>query len=517
MIFSFGGFRLDTRLLELRRDDIAMHMEPRAFDVLRLLIENRDRVVSKDELLDRVWDGRIVSESTLGSSINAVRRAVGDDGKRQAIIRTLPRRGFRFVQPVVVISEAPSPALEDDARTVSYRPDKPAIAVLPFRNNSGDPDQEYFADGLTDDITTDISIISGLFVIARNSTFAYKGRTVDLQQVSRDLGVRYIMEGSVRKAGDRVRVSAQLIDGATGGHVWAERYDRELADIFVVQDELTTEIVSKLALGLTEDERKRLGRRGTTSIEAYDYFIRGRARTWLFTKENGAEAHDLLHRAIELDPMFASPYAFLAFNHVLDYSNRWTESFERSLETGVEMAMKAVGLDETEPYGHWALGLASSYGGDQERAIGEAKRCLALEPSSPEGHYLLSHSLIYAGRFQEAIDTLNEYFRLDPTFPDFTLHFMAEGHYHLKKYEEAIAYSKQRLDRNPASEATRVLLSACYGQVGRLEEARAEWSEAHRINPSYSFEHKRHVLPFADARFMEHVADGLRKAGLPVK
>ncbi len=409
----------------------------------------------------------------------------------------------------------PGTAAPPAASTPLALPDKPSIAVLAFQNMSGDPEQEYFSDGIAEDIITDLSKISGLFVIARHSAFAYKDKSANLQEVSRELGVRYVLEGSVRKAANRVRVTAQLIDGSTGGHVWAERYDRDMTDIFAVQDELTNEIVSKLVPTLTEDERLRLGRKGTTNIDAYDCFIRARTQTWLLTKESNAQSHSLLRRAVEIEPGFAAAYSFIAFNHVMEYVNRWTDDFEQSLEAGLATARKAVELDDTEPMAHFALGLAWQWSRNQLRAIAEANRCLALDPNSPEGHLTLSHSLIFAGRFEEAIDTLDKYLRLDPHHFDIALNFLAEAHYQIGNYDLAITHLKRRLDRNATSAVSRMLLAACYGQLGRIEEARTEWARALRDNPNYSLEHRQRVLPYDDTSYLERFLDGLRKAGLP--
>ena len=394
-------------------------------------------------------------------------------------------------------------------------PDKPSIAVLAFQNMSGDPEQDYFSDGIAEDIITDLSKISGLFVIARNSAFAYKDKSINLQEVSHELGVRYVLEGSVRKAANRVRVTAQLIDGSTGGHVWAERYDRDLTDIFAVQDELTNEIVSKLVPTLTDDERRRLGRKGTTNIDAYDYFIRARTQTWLLTKESNAQSHSLLRLAVEIEPGFAAAYSFIAFNHVMEYVNHWTDDIEQSLEAGLAMARKAVELDDSEPMAHFALGLVWQWSRDLQQAIAEANRCLALEPNSPEGHLMLSHSLIFAGQFDEAIEVLDQYLRLDPHHLDIALNFLAEAHYQIGNYDESVVYLKRRLDRNATSAVSRMLLAACYGQLGYIEDARTEWAQALKDNPNYSLEHRLSVLPYDDTSNLERFLDGLRKAGLP--
>jgi len=271
MAYQFGDCELDPGLHELRRKGRVSAIEPKVFDLLLYLVENRDRMISKDELNQRIWKGRFVSDASLSTCIKLARRAIGDNGKRQDYIRTVPRRGFRFVGRVEdrgPSRRAISPAVTDRGAELAglIEPDKPTVAVLPFENMSGDPEQEGFADGVAEDIITSLSKLSQLLVIARNSSFAYKGKAVKVQTIAEELGVSYVVEGSVRKAGNRVRISAQLIDCTTGGHLWAERYDRELTDIFAVQDEVTQEIVSAMALKLTVDDQRRFEHEGTNNL-----------------------------------------------------------------------------------------------------------------------------------------------------------------------------------------------------------------------------------------------------------
>ncbi len=394
-------------------------------------------------------------------------------------------------------------------------PDKPSIAVLPFDNLSGDPEQQYFSDGITEDIITDLSKVSGLFVIARNSAFTYRGRAVNVQEVSRALGVRYVLEGSVRKAGNRVRIAAQLVDGTTGGHLWAERYDRDLTDIFAVQDEVTREIVAALALKLTQGEQRRLERKGTDNLEAYDYYLRGRQLAWRRSKEANDEARVLLERAIALDPQFTSAYAMLAGVHLLDYANRWRSQPEESHRTAHELAQRAVALDDDAPEAHWVLGLVYLAPGQLDRSMAEARKALGLDPNFAWAHSLLGQALHYAGRSQEAIEPLTTAMRLDPNDQDPFLHFLAQAYFGLGRYEEAAANLRRRIVRKPDTDLSRVLLAACYGHLGRAEEARALWREVLQINPDYSFEYHRRRLPYEDPIDLERIADGLRKAGLP--
>ena len=401
------------------------------------------------------------------------------------------------------VREAAAPQLQD----------RPSIVVLPFANISGDPEQVYFSDGITEDIITDLSKISGLFVIARNSAFTYKGKAVRVQDVTRQLGVRYVLEGSVRKAGNRVRITAQLIDGSTSGHLWAERYDRDLTDIFAIQDEVTREIVAALAINLTQSENSRLKRRSTNNMEAYEYYVRGRQQAWRHNREANERARRLLQRALKLDPRFAAAHAALAYTHQLDYVNQWCEAPEESLKLLDELAQRAVALDDAEPDAHFVLGLAYFWLRQLEHAIGEARRALALEPNFADAYALLGLVLHYAGRSREAFEPLESGMRLDPHYTDMFLHILGQVHFGLGQYEDAIAALKRRIIRNPNTDASRVLLAAAYGHLGHAEEARTHWDEALRFNPSYSLDHRRRILPYKDPADFERIVEGLRSIG----
>ena len=329
-----------------------------------------------------------------------------------------------------------------------------------------------------------------------------------------ELGVRYVLEGSVRKSGNRVRITAQLIDATTGGHLWAERFDRDLTDIFAVQDDVTQHIVGALALNLTEGDQQRLATEQTDNLEAYDCFLRGREQLWRLTREQNSQARELLQRAIELDPKFASAYAFLAITHGLDYMNRWSTSPSTSMEQAEEAATRAVALDDRNPYAHWALGIVNLYLRRHDVAIREAERSIALAPNLAEGHESLGNALHYSGRSEEALACFDRAMALNPYYPDVFLHFQAQAMFQLGRYEDAVASLKRRLVRNPGTDVSRVLLAASYGHLGRFDEAREEWQEVFRVNPDYSLEHRRKVLPYKNPADFELVVDGLRKAAL---
>ncbi len=442
---------------------------------------------------------------------NRIEHGYEDLGERHVKNIAEPVRVYR----VRIEPSAADPRADTERAPELALPDKPSIVVLPFENMSADPEQAYFSDGISEDIITDLSKISGLFVIARNSAFTYKGRAVKVQEVSRELGVRHVLEGSVRKAGNRVRITAQLIDGATGGHLWAERYDRDLTDIFAVQDEVTHEIVSALAVKLTRDEKKRIASKGTDSVEAHDYFLRGREQALRQTKDANAQGRGMLERAIELDPRFVPAIAFLAFAHVEAYINRWSATPDESLKLADELARRATALDDSEPMAHFALGSVHLWVKQHDQAIAEAETAIALDPNFAMGLLLLGLISNYAGKPEQALEALNKAMRLDPHYPAICLHFLAHAYFYMGRYDDAIAALKRRLIRQPESDISRVLLAAAYGHLGRTDEARAEWAEALRVNPDYSLEHKRQILPYKDPAEFDRIVDGLRRAGLP--
>ena len=353
-------------------------------------------------------------------------------------------------------------------------------------------------------------------MIARNSTFTYKGKAVDVKQVGRELGVRYVLEGSVRKAGNRVRVTGQLIDAADGAHIWADRFDRDLTDIFAVQDELTQEIISALKVKLTPEKKDRLVRKGTLDVEGYNLFLRGREHAFLHTRSGNIEARNLLERAVTINADFAAAHAFIAFTHVNDYINGWADLPEHSLQTGLEIAERAVQLDEEEPQAHFVVAVALLWRREHDRALAEVQRCVAIAPNFAEGHLVIAHILIYSGNAAAAINKIDAYMQLDPLYKDISLYFLAEARISLGQFDEAVAALKQRLDRNPNSETSYALLASCYGHLGKIAEARAAWAEVMKIAPDFSIERRRRILPFKNPDVFEHRIEGMRKAGIPV-
>ncbi len=431
--------------------------------------------------------------------------AYQDIGEQRLKNIARPVRAYHVRLDIIAPTAAPAPAL----------PEKPSIAVLPFLNMSGDPEQEYFADGMTEDLITDLSKVSALFVIARNSSFSYKGRSVKVQEIGRDLGVRFVLEGSVRKAGNRVRITAQLIDAGSSGHLWAERFDRDLTDIFSTQDEVVEKIVGALAVTLTQAEEQRLRRRGTGNVEAYESWLRARELLAPGTRESFVQARAMYRRAIEIDPNFAAPHAGFALAAISDYASDWALDPAQALDEAERWARRAVELNDQEPLSHMALGNVLLWRRDHERALAEFRRMIALDPNFAQGYTARGLALMYAGRAAEALEPIAMAMRLDPHYTPIVLHFLAQANFSLGKYETAAQQLVDRIACNPGTDSSRMLLASCYGHLGRADDARTTWAELLKVNPDFSLMQRARVLPYKHAADFQRIADGLAKAGLP--
>ena len=399
MVLAFGDHRLDIEPRELRRGADLVDLEPKAFDLLAFLVLHRDRVVTKDDLLQAVWGGRIVSESALTTRVNAVRRALGDDGTAQRLVRTLTRKGVRFVGEVTEVSNAAPTISGDQLDRIPAVPDKPSIAVLPFQNLSADPEQEFFADGIAEDVTAALSRYPSLFVIARSSSLTYKSRAVDVKEVGRELGVRYVLEGSLRKSGDRIRVTAQLVEAETGRHVWADRYDRDLADIFAVQDEIAQVVTIAIAPEIAGAEQQRAMRKPAASLDAWAAYQRGLWHLGRLTKDDNSLAEKFLQRAVELDPTFAGGHWGLASAQFEAASIFRTRNLSEAQISAENSARHAVDLDGTDADARSSLGYMLLMRGDYEGALSEARQALAIAPNLAAAHGTLGGALTFcAGR-----------------------------------------------------------------------------------------------------------------------
>jgi TolB-like protein/Tfp pilus assembly protein PilF len=509
VIYRFDAYSLDTMSLELRQDDVVVPVEPQVFGVLAYLIENRDRVVSKDELIDAVWDGRAISDGALNSRINSVRRAVGDDGSAQAVIKTFTRRGFRFIG---ILSEDSEP--DGDADNLAAQFDKPSIAVLPFGNLSNNPDQEYFSDGITEDLITALSRIRRFRVAARSSTFSYKGQSPDARLVAREMDARFIVAGSVRKAGERIRLTVQLIDGGSGNHLWAESYDRELDNIFALQDELTLAIVGALEPAMDRAEQDRISRKPPESLDAWENYQKGTFHLNKRTREDTATARKLFQRAIEIDPKFALAHAGKARTFFFDALIGITDGDAKEAEAS---AVRAIELDSDEPESHLALGSVHHANRDSNRAIPELELAISLNPSYAQAYHLLGTSLVHSGRAGEALPHLLAAIRLSPKDGESAPFHARVGfaYFYLRQNEEAVEWTKKAVRLPGIQWPGHCLLVAALAHLDRMDDAHRAFEDLLVFRPGITIGFVRNTLPAVDPGDLDHLIEGLRKAGLP--
>ncbi|HEV7599881.1 MAG TPA: winged helix-turn-helix domain-containing protein [Bradyrhizobium sp.] len=508
---TFGRYRLDPRR-GLISGDRSVRLTPKALALLSFMADRPGEVITKEELFGAVWPEVTVGDAALVTCIQELRRALGDDARRPRYIETLHRRGYRFIGKPAA---APLPAATGGSAAALPLPDRPSIAVLPFANMSDDPDQEYFADGISEDLITGLSRIHWLFVIARNSCFVYKNRAVDVKQVSRELGVRYVLEGSVRRAGKRIRISAQLIDAITGGHHWAERYDRELGDIFAVQDEITRNVVAAIEPRLMAAEGVRALSRSSDDLGAWERVARAQTHVWRLTRPDYATAIDGLTQAVEAYPDYAPARSQLAFRLLFAAHMGWVDR-DDGLRKGREHAVRAVALDDCDSWGQTALGYLAMMERRTEESIAAFRRTVELNPNSATAHGDLSRGLAFAGHDREAIEHAEDAIRLSPMDPDMALFLggIAVAHYGAGRYAEALRVSEELLRLRPGFQGAQRLHCASLARTGRLDEARSFLAMIRREQPRLSIDWIKASVPYQTPQLMERFVEGMRKAGL---
>jgi len=508
---------LDTDRRELRRGESSVPVQPQVFDILVYLIENRDRVVTKDDLLEAIWNGRIVSESTLISRINAARRAIGDDGDQQRLIRTIARKGVRFVGEVekrqaVASSSLPIEKSPEPSATTVTLVDRPSIAVLPFTNMSGDTEHDFFVDGITEDITTALSRIRQFFVIARNATLRYKHELPDVREIAATLGVRYVVEGSVRRDAGRVRISAQLLDGRTGNHVWAERFDRKLDDIFAIQDEIGREIAGQIEPELGRAEYERTKATLPENLGSWELFHRGMALIAQRTRDGNAEARQLLERSLGLDPGFAPAHAAIAWSQAEDLFFGYAAHDPKDILDG---ARRAVTLDDRDALSHLALAWGLTFSRRPESAINAARRAIALNPSFAHAYAILGRLLIHSGRCDEGIRQVEWALRLSPFAPSARqyLNILAVGHFYLGNDTKAIELAREAI-QSFDTWAPHMIITSALGHLGDHAGATLEIDETQRHRSDFSIAQVLRDYIVFDPSCLDRLVDGLRKAGV---
>jgi TolB-like protein len=514
-ILQFDGYTLDVDCRSLERDGRQLQLRPQAMEVLCYLARNPGRPIPKEELFQEVWPGISVTDDSLVQCIGDIRHVLEDADHR--VVKTVPRRGYLFAGPMArdegqVSSARNLPHSEGPALSL---PDRPSIAVLPFTNMSGDPEQEYFVDGTSEDLITGLSRIRWLFVIARNSTFVYKHRAVDVKQVARELGVRYVLEGSVRRAGKRLRISAQLIDAATGGHHWADRYDRELGDIFAVQDEITRSVAAAIEPHLLVAEGVRALSRSAEDLGAWELVARAKTHFGRLTLQDCERAIAPLEHAVETYPDYAPARGLLGFCLAFAAHMGWIDRNE-GLPVGRQHATRAIALDDRDGWGHIALGYCALMERRTEESIAAFRQAVHLNPNSAAAHSHLSRAFAFAGHDREAIEHGDEAIRLSPLDPEMALFLggIAVAHYAAGRFANAIQCSIEAQRLRPGFQGSRRLLCASLALAGRIEEARSLLATIRSEQPQLSTRWIRASVPWQTPKLMEHFLEGMRKAGL---
>ena len=517
MRYLFEEYAFDTDRRELHRGADVVSVAPQVFDLLDYLIRNRERVVSKDDLINAIWNGRSVSDAALTTRLNVARSAIGDSGEEQRLIKTLPRKGFRFVGTVREAQGAAGGTTAgnpvEPPRPALTLPNKPSIAVLPFTNLSSDPDQDYFADGMVDEITTALSRFKSLFVIARNSSLTYKGRAVDIKQVGRELGVRYVLEGSVRKAAEKVRITGQLIDAVSGAHLWADRFEGDLGDIFALQDEVTVNVVSAIQPKLLQTE-KDLAARRPNNLSAYDLCLRAQhLQSW--TRDGSAESLRLASRALEIDPRSSFAATLAGECHLRNARQGWAADPKSEIAEGFRLLRLALSIDGNATLALSMLGRATAgFSGDFDTGREMVDRAVTLNPNSFRAWEERGWAYLIAGQPEEAIRSFERRIRLSPFDPLLfaTYAGMSVAFIGLGRFDEAVSAAKKAVRQNPLYPFAYRCLASALAHRGREAEAREAVAALLEHDPDFRISER---IVRGDAVGLQLYVEGLRKAGLP--
>jgi adenylate cyclase len=556
-----GDWSVDPGLNQIRRDDETIRLEPKVMEVLTFLGAHPGEVVSREVLLDALWPGMVVGDDSLTQSVIKLRKALGDDPRNPTYIQTIPKRGYRLLarfshedsktedshaaggkehiarpsQPVrpnvglrplalagLVLAFLVAGWLIWTHPNLLFSPggkhivaDQPAsIVVLPFANLSDDPAQEYFSDGITGDLTTDLSRLGSLWVIARQTALSYKGRAVKISDVAHDLGVRYVVDGSVQRLGSRVRINIQLTDASNGHQVWAERFDRQIGDLFTIQDEIEQQLVASLKLTLSDQERRRLAHRYTSNIEAYDLFLRGQQAYVRQTADDNNRAQAFLRSAIALDPKFARAYAALALTDIDDWRFQWSHAAEQGADKALRMARHAVDLDDDLPQAHWALGFVHVFRREHAEAIRAARHALDLDPKNADAVMTLAFATAYSGDPEQALGLISTAMKLNPQYGATYRGGLGQTYFLAGRYGEAVPVLEQAIENNPSRLQARLMLAATYIKLGNQSDAEWQAGEILAIQPEFTLNKIERIAPFRTDAELEAYKTLLRKAGL---
>ena len=550
--FNVGEWTVEPAANRLFRADREVRLEPKVMRVLTYLVERRGEVVSRHDLEANVWTGMIVTDDAVTNTVIKLRKALGDDARDPRYIETIAKTGYRLIADVSPAPYSADQISPSQAETLAAQPSwskilvvgllvllgvlvfwftatppqrgqgpvehvpasEPMVAVLPFENLSGDPEQDYFSDGITEDLITDLSKIPGLRVVARNSVFAYKGSAETEQQIGAELHARYVVKGSVRRADERLRINVRLTDAKDGSNRWAERYDREISDIFRLQDEIAQRVVSALQIELSAGDRERLVRDYATSIEAYDVFLRGLDHYGRRSGEDNELAKDFFERAIAIEPGYARAYASLALTYTIGAVNGWGASLEQSLAQADALIQKASQLDDALPQIHFVAGEISMYRRNYAAALDELARAIELKPSYADAYALMGWVLHFAGRPQEGLEAMQQAVDLNPRVP--AAYYMVQGalRYEMEETSEATRLLELAVENNPNYQLARVFLAAAYAAQEKYEEARWQIDEIQTLNPDFALADVEHGAPIRDPAYKERFLRDLQRAGL---
>jgi TolB-like protein/tetratricopeptide (TPR) repeat protein len=513
-IFEFARFRFDRRGHCLYRvdkagDPVLLPTGRTALDILGLLVERAGEVVESEVIRRTVWRGKTVEDANLATQIFHLRESIGRER-----IQSVSGRGYRFVGPVTRCNGDGRSIKPEMPQNAVPSPPRLSIVVLPFTDLSEDQTRQYFVDGITEDLTTDLSRLPDLFVIARNTAFAYRDQPVDIKQIGRDLGVRYVLEGSIRRAGSRVRLNAQLIDAERGAHVWGQRFDAQFTDLFEVQDEITSGIVGAIEPQLLKFERDRIGSRPQPSENAYEFYQRGMWHLYKYCREDDVEAQACFRRALAIDPQYPHATAFLAISVCNAAYLGWAKDAERNYAEAYKLAERAVDLDPRYPPAHFALGLVCMWTSRSDRAMAALQEAINLNPSYAAPHVLLGQMYLYRGQPEEALGLAQRGIRLSPRDPRLFMWLpaLAGAHYQRRHYGESVEIGRRSWNLNRNWPAGLRYVVACLAQLGRIEEARAALEDLRPFDTDLAFVEGLLLRLYKDRGPVDHFLDGLRKA-----
>ena len=561
--FQVADWEVDPDSGRIQRDGTTHKLEPRVMSLLVVLAQQPGTVLSREELEAKVWSGMVVGYDALSSAIIKLRKALGDDPHHPQFIETISKKGYRLIAPVQEIGavtetqssqnsgwseKIPRFNLQfhrptwlimavvlfmlavvfvnwqlgrlnapetDDIADVFPVTETPSIAVLPFSNLSDDQTQTYFSDGITEDLITDLSRLSGLTVIARNSVFSFKGSTPKPQDVARLLGARYVLQGSVRRMEDQVRINVTFIDAVSGHNIWAERFDGSLDDVFILQDQVVDKVVKALKVELTAQELDNLKRPTASNVEALQEYFLGRAIYGSISKQENEVARKRFRRAIELDPNFAQAYASLALTYLDDWRLRWGVSREESKSQAIKLAQKAIDIDPSNPQAHFTLGYIYLYAlKAHDRAIEEAKKVIELDPNYADGYALLSSAYFFSGHPEKSLPLDHKGMILNPASSFLYYVHLGRSYYYQKQYEDALKAFQNADERNHVFVTNHIWLAATYAQMNQLDEAAWEVDQILTLEPDFSLSHWLDTRPIKKVEHRQHLLDGLNKAGL---